>query len=109
MSIDLRLSCHPGSCVNGAGGKRTRMDTERTRYRGTGEEEVEVSAYSGYQADERPLHFSLGERRLVVKEIVCRWRGPEDDFFRVLAHNGQEYLLKRERTTDIWYVVPDKE
>lgn len=83
------------------------MDSEDSRYHGSREEEVEVSTYSGYKADERPLDFFWGGRRLVVEEILGRWCGPEDDFFKVLAHNERTYLLKRERTTDIWYVVPN--
>jgi hypothetical protein len=64
--------------------------------------EIHVTAYSGYKANERPLYFMLGSKRLNVKKILDRWFGQEHDTFKILADDGQEYLLKWHRFLDKW-------
>ncbi|MFZ0449362.1 MAG: hypothetical protein WAL98_08970 [Desulfatiglandaceae bacterium] len=79
------------------------MSSSRTK-RG-GEQEVRVSSYAGYQADERPLHFILEERKHVVKRVLDQWREPDDDFFKVETEDGQVRMLKRDREADRWFVI----
>ena len=69
------------------------------------EDKIEVTAYSGYKADERPVSFALRGERREVKEISDRWYGTEDDYFKVLADDGKTYLLRRHRCLDIWFLV----
>jgi len=66
-------------------------------------QEVEVTAYSGYKANERPLYFIMEQTRLEVEKIVDRWYGVEHDYFKVLADDGRLYLLKWRRSSDCWY------
>ena len=65
---------------------------------------IEVEAYSGYKANERPLYFLLDERRLRVQNIIDRWYGVEHDYFKVVAEDGKVYLLKWHRSLDLWFV-----
>ena len=65
---------------------------------------IEVLAYSGYKANERPLYFVLEDRKLEVQDIIDRWYGVEHDFFKVLAHDGKVYLLKWDRRCDVWFL-----
>jgi hypothetical protein len=65
---------------------------------------IEVVAYSGYKANERPLYLVLDEVRLEVKNTIDRWYGVEHDYFKVLADDGKVYLLKWHRTLDLWFV-----
>lgn len=65
---------------------------------------VEVVAYSGYKANERPLYFVLDQERLEVKNLIDRWYGLEHDYFKVLAGDGRVYLLKWHRSLDLWFV-----
>jgi hypothetical protein len=67
-------------------------------------QELEVTAYSGCKANERPLSFILDQRRLEVEKIVDRWYGMEHDYFKVQADNGRQYLLKWHRSSDCWYL-----
>jgi hypothetical protein len=66
---------------------------------------VQVTAYSGYKANERPLSFATEEERLEVKEIIDRWYGVENDYFKVLAGDGRVYILKWQRLLDVWLLV----
>ena len=55
---------------------------------------IEVQCYSGYKADERPISFSLNGNKLMVDEIVDQWHSPECEFFKILADDGNRYLLR---------------
>jgi len=66
---------------------------------------IEVVAYSGYKANERPLYFVLEQKKLGVVGVVDRWYGVEHDYFKVLAEDGKVYLIRRHRLLDLWFVV----
>ena len=63
---------------------------------------VEVESHSGFKADERPLRFRLGERWLVVEEVVDRWYDPGAVYFKVRAEDGATYILRHVEGSDIW-------
>ncbi len=63
---------------------------------------LEVEAYSGHKADERPLRFRLGDRWLAVVDVVDRWYDPAAICFRVLAEDGDLYILRHDERADEW-------
>jgi hypothetical protein len=66
---------------------------------------IKVFAYSGYKADERPTAFVVDGRRYGVTRIIDRWYGVDHDYFKALADDGRIYLLKWDRTADLWFLV----
>ena len=58
-------------------------------------EEIIVYPYSGHQGDERPVRFRLGGQEYFVEEVLDQWYGPHDVFFKVGAHDGNAYILRR--------------
>jgi hypothetical protein len=56
---------------------------------------VEVVCYSGHKEDERPIRFGLGVRDYLVEEVLDQWYGPQDNFFKVQASDGNIYILRR--------------
>jgi hypothetical protein len=66
---------------------------------------VKVEAYSGYTANERPLRFTLGDRTLEVTEIVDRWYGEAERYFRVTCDDGDTYVLKYLESEDWWEIA----
>ena len=66
---------------------------------------IQVVAYSGYKANERPLYFLMEGQKIKVVNIVDRWYGVEHDYFKVAADDGKVYLLKWHRTLDVWLMV----
>lgn len=60
---------------------------------------LRVECYSGAKADERPLRFYLGDRLLLVEEVLDQWYGPNDLFFKVRADDGNLYILRNHRAT----------
>jgi len=65
---------------------------------------VEVECYAGYKADERPLRFTMGGRQLEVEELLDKWYGPGDTWFRVRAGDGNVYILRHRArgNEDVW-------
>ncbi len=66
---------------------------------------IKVAAYSGHTANERPLRFTLGERTLEVTEILDRWYGENERYFRVSADDGDVYVLKYSERGNCWELV----
>ena len=64
--------------------------------------DVKVECYAGYKAEQRPLRFTLGERILEVREIEDQWYSPSARYFRVLASDGDTYILRYDEEMDRW-------
>ena len=59
-----------------------------------------MEAYAGYKADERPLLFRMGGREYRVEELLDKWYGPEDTWFKVRADDGGSYILRLNPTAE---------
>ena len=67
---------------------------------------LKVECYSGYKADERPVRFSFpdrpGGRVFAIEEVLDRWYGVGYQCFKVLADDGNFYILRHQQAQDIW-------
>jgi hypothetical protein len=66
---------------------------------------IKVEGYCGYKANQRPLAFSLGKRKLEVKAIMDQWYGPDHAYFKVLAEDTNIYILRYSAANDQWELV----
>ena len=66
---------------------------------------LRVECYSGYAADERPVAFHLGERRITVAEVVDRWHGEDHAYFKLIGQDGMRYLIRQDRTSNTWELI----
>ncbi len=64
--------------------------------------EIRVECYAGYRADERPLRFTLRGRQFTVHELDGRWYSPQASYFRVIADDGNFYVLRHDEAQDFW-------
>ena len=55
---------------------------------------IKVEFYSKLQTKERPVAFQVCDRRYRIKEIMDRWYGVGEVFFKVEADDNNIYLLK---------------
>ena len=62
---------------------------------------MQVQCYAGAKVDEHPVRFQLDDQAYFVEEVLDQWYGPEDTYFKVLADDGNFYIL-RHPTTDTW-------
>ena len=63
---------------------------------------VQVEAYAGHRAEERPLRFTLQRHAFEVVEILDRWYGPDHAYFKVRADDANIYILKYSTVADEW-------
>jgi len=63
---------------------------------------LQVQCYAGRKADERPVRFRLGDRDYMVEEILDQWYGPDDQFFKVRADDGNLYILRQKKEQGEW-------
>jgi len=63
---------------------------------------VEVEAYSGYKADERPLRFRAGGQWHEVRKLLDRWYSPGAAYYKVRVEHGDVYILRLEEKTGEW-------
>lgn len=66
---------------------------------------LKVECYAGYKADQRPLRFTTavrGLRTYEVKEILDQWYGVGYQCFKVLADDGNIYILRHDEANDEW-------
>jgi hypothetical protein len=55
---------------------------------------IDVRAYSGYRANERPSHFCVDEDLFDIAEVEDRWYDPSAEYFRVRSTGGKRYILR---------------
>jgi hypothetical protein len=63
---------------------------------------VDVECYSGYKREERPLRFTIGSRTLEVSNVQDQWYSPSAKYFRVVANDGNIYILRHDEGQDLW-------
>ncbi len=72
---------------------------------GSARASLTVEAYSGYKADERPVAFRLGGRRIAVRQVLDRWYGEDHAYFKVTGEDGTVYIIRQERSVDAWELI----
>jgi hypothetical protein len=68
----------------------------------SGVNDIRVECYAGQRADERPLRFVLRGRIFEVQELDGKWYSPDASYFRVLADDGNYYVLRHNEGQDTW-------
>ncbi len=63
---------------------------------------IRVETYSGYRADQRPTQFRAGDQVYKVREVEDQWYSPGAAYFKVLADDGNRYILRHEAEQDRW-------
>ena len=49
--------------------------------------------------DGLPIRFQLGQQVRVVEELLDRWYGTRDAYFKVRAYDGDLYILRKDEST----------
>ncbi|MGB2644717.1 MAG: hypothetical protein WBG02_12835 [Candidatus Acidiferrum sp.] len=63
---------------------------------------VHVECYSGRQAEERPTRIVFEAKTLEIAMVEDCWYSPGATYFRVLAEDGDRYVLRRDDAQDVW-------
>jgi hypothetical protein len=63
---------------------------------------IDVDCYAGYRGDQRPIRLRFGGNALEVINIEDQWYSPAAMYFRVLASDGNTYVLRHDEPQDQW-------
>ncbi len=63
---------------------------------------VDLDCYAGYQGEETPRRFRLGDRWVEIAAVVERWQTPEYRCFRVRTVGGESYTLRQDVRSGEW-------
>ena len=61
---------------------------------------LRVECYAGHRADTEPRCLQIGERQVVVTEIIDRWLDPTHRYFKLRGDDGGIYLVRHDTSTD---------
>jgi hypothetical protein len=60
---------------------------------------------AGNDGIDRPASFSLGNRTFRVRDVVDRWHGADHAYVKLVADDGNIYVLRHDLETDAWEMV----
>jgi hypothetical protein len=63
---------------------------------------IHVECHAGYRSNECPLRFILRGHLFEVTDVEDRWYSPGAIYFRVLADDGNFYILRHDEGMDVW-------
>lgn len=66
---------------------------------------LDVRCYSGYRGEQEPRRLLLGQREVVVLEIIDRWLAPDHRYFKVQGDDGAVYILRHDETSGRWEII----
>lgn len=66
---------------------------------------VEVECYAGHRGEETPRRFTVGERRVEVRDLLDAWLGPDHRYFKVAGDDGGVYILRHDAVADLWEIT----
>jgi hypothetical protein len=63
---------------------------------------VGVECYAGHRGEQTPRTLVLGDRRIVVAEVVDAWLAPDYRYFKLKAADGSTYLVRHDEQSNSW-------
>jgi hypothetical protein len=60
---------------------------------------------AGSDGVDRPASFSLGDRTFQVREVIDGWNGADHAYVKLVADDGNLYILHHNLETDGWEIV----
>ena len=63
---------------------------------------VAVECYAGHRGEQTPRALILGDRRIVVAEVVDAWLAPDYRYFKLRGTDGDTYLVRHDERSNAW-------
>ena len=64
--------------------------------------QIAVECYAGYQGEETPRRFRLGDRSFEIERVVDQWLAPDHRYFKVRTTDGELCILRHDVTSGAW-------
>lgn len=63
---------------------------------------LRVRCCAGFEGDQTPECFYLGEREVGVEDVIDRWLSPGHRYFKVLGDDGGVYIISHDVASGRW-------
>jgi hypothetical protein len=63
---------------------------------------VGVECYAGHRGEQTPRTLILGDRRIVVAEVIDAWLAPDYRYFKLRGADGNIYLVRHDGRSSTW-------
>ena len=63
---------------------------------------IKVDCYAGHRGEQTPQRFTIWRRELSVCEVIDQWLAPEHRYFKVLANDDAQYILRHDTSAEEW-------
>lgn len=63
---------------------------------------IGVECYAGHRGEETPRALLLGDRRILVEEVLDAWLAPDHRYFKVRGEDRGTYIVRHDARTDAW-------
>ena len=63
---------------------------------------VRVECYAGHRGEQTPRALILGDRRIVVAEVLDAWLAPDYRYFKLRGTDGSTYLVRHDEASNTW-------
>jgi hypothetical protein len=63
---------------------------------------VGVECYAGHRGEQTPRTLILGDRRIVVAEVVDAWLALDYRYFKLRGTDGNTYLVRHDERSSTW-------
>jgi hypothetical protein len=63
---------------------------------------LHVECYAGHRGEETPRVLTLGDRRVVIEEVLDRWLAPDHRYFKVKGDDGDIYIVRHDTVSGAW-------
>jgi hypothetical protein len=63
---------------------------------------VDVECYAGHRGEQTPRGLTLGDRRIIVAEVLDAWLAPDHRYFKLRGADGNTYLVRHDERSGTW-------
>ena len=63
---------------------------------------VNVECYAGHRGEQTPRRLILGDRRILVLEVVDAWLAPDYRYLKLRGDDGNTYLVRNDERSSTW-------
>ena len=61
-----------------------------------------AECYAGHRGEQTPRILILGDRGVVVAEVLDAWLAPDHRYFKLRGSDGDSYLVRHDERSDTW-------
>lgn len=63
---------------------------------------IRVECYAGYQGQETPRRFFMGDKAIEIADVIDRWSAREYCYFKVRSGENDIYILRHDELAHRW-------